>query len=248
MRTLILASLIWIVLALVIFVLLIVFKIRAPYGRHQRKGWGWTISNKAGWILMELPALVVFPALALIGPFGFGWHSYLLVALWLVHYVNRTLIYPLRTKTNGKRMPLIIVGSAFFFNVVNGLLNGLYLGYVVKPIPSFNLITVIGLLVFFTGMVINWHADSKLIALRQNSAGYSIPKGGLFNYISCPNHFGEIIEWLGFALIAWNLPAFSFAIWTFCNLVPRALNHHIWYKEQFQDYPESRKAVIPFLL
>jgi steroid 5-alpha reductase family enzyme len=31
-------------------------------------------------------------------------------------------------------------------------------------------------------------------------------------FISCPNHFGEIIEWIGFAVIAWNLPALSFAV------------------------------------
>jgi hypothetical protein len=47
--------------------------------------------------------------------------------------------------------------------------------------------------------------------------------------------------------MAWNLPALSFAIWTFANLVPRALNHHNWYKDKFPDYPKNRKAVFPFL-
>ncbi len=62
-----------------------------------------------------------------------------------------------------------------------------------------------------------------------------------------PNHFGEIVEWAGFAIIAWSLPALTFAIWTFSNLVPRALNHHDWYREHFQDYPKKRKAVLPWL-
>jgi hypothetical protein len=48
--------------------------------------------------------------------------------------------------------------------------------------------------------------------------------------------------------MCWSLPAFSFAVWTFANLVPRAINHHQWYHEKFEDYPENRKAVIPFLL
>jgi len=31
------------------------------------------------------------------------------------------------------------------------------------------------------------------------------------------------------------------------NLIPRALDHHRWYKEQFEDYPPERKALLPFL-
>jgi 3-oxo-5-alpha-steroid 4-dehydrogenase 1 len=96
-------------------------------------------------------------------------------------------------------------------------------------------------------MFINIGTDNRLIALRKNGSGYQIPRGWLFEYISCPNHFGEVIEWTGFAIVAWNLPALSFAVWTVSNLVPRALNHHEWYKEKFDDYPKERKAVLPYL-
>ena len=67
--------------------------------------------------------------------------------------------------------------------------------------------------------------------------------------ISCPNHFGEIMEWLGFAIIVWNIGALSFALWTAFNLIPRSLNHHKWYNNYFGNYPKKkRKAVIPFIL
>jgi 3-oxo-5-alpha-steroid 4-dehydrogenase 1 len=49
-------------------------------------------------------------------------------------------------------------------------------------------------------------------------------------------------------LIAFNFAALSFALWTFFNLVPRALNHHEWYNEYFDNYPKKRKAVLPYLL
>ena len=32
------------------------------------------------------------------------------------------------------------------------------------------------------------------------------------------------------------------------NLVPRALATHRWYRERFPDYPQDRKALIPFVL
>jgi hypothetical protein len=34
---------------------------------------------------------------------------------------------------------------------------------------------------------------------------------------------GEILEWIGFAIACQSLPAAAFAIYTFCNLFPRAL-------------------------
>ena len=59
---------------------------------------------------------------------------------------------------------------------------------------------------------------------------------------------GEIIEWLGFSIAAWNLTAFSFALYTMANLIPRAMDHHRWYHSKFEDYPKNRKAVIPYIL
>jgi hypothetical protein len=82
----------------------------------------------------------------------------------------------------------------------------------------------------------------------EDETAYKIPFGNLFRYISCPNHFGEIIEWAGYALLCWNLPASAFFIWTSANLIPRAIAHHHWYREHFSDYPMNRKAVIPFIL
>ena len=239
----------WIGVALATFLSLVFFKVKAPYGRHSSEHWGPMISNKWGWFLMELPALVIMPLLALMGTSEKNELSYLLIGLWVLHYANRTLIFPFKLKTKNKKMPLIIVGSAVFFNGVNGFLNGYFIGYMDAELLGIESIHVyIGTMVFFTGMIINRWSDRKLISLREKQQGYQIPRGGLFDYISCPNHFGEIVEWCGFALVAWNLPAITFAIWTFCNLSPRSLNHHEWYQDKFDDYPKKRKAVLPYLL
>ncbi|MGB5318230.1 DUF1295 domain-containing protein [Eudoraea sp.] len=239
---------IWIGIALITFLALVIFDIRAPYGRHTSEKWGMMVSNRWGWFWMELPAFLLFPILVFIGPREKDWLTWLLVGLWTLHYFNRTFVFPFRLKTSGKKMPLTIVFSAIFFNGINGFLNGYYLGYLApEDQTGITLNIVIGLLLFFGGMYINNRTDSRLISLRKEKQGYSIPQGWLFKWISCPNHFGEIIEWIGFAVVAWNLPALTFAVWTFCNLVPRALNHHAWYHENFKEYPTKRKAVIPGL-
>ena len=91
-------------------------------------------------------------------------------------------------------MPLVIVFSAVFFNAVNGMLNGYFLGYLnTASIDLFGPGIYIGLALFIYGMVLNHKSDNKLISLRKRDTGYHIPQGGLFNKISCPNHFVEII-------------------------------------------------------
>lgn len=240
---------IWIGIALTILLFLLVSRIKAPYGRHSNSHWGPLIDNKWGWFFMELPALLLMPLLALLGPSPKNVVSYLLIGLWLLHYGYRTLIFPFRLKTENKKMPLFIALSGILFNGMNGFLNGFFLGYLDPALHSWTeLHVVLGLMIFLGGMYINRTSDNHLISLRKQQIGYQIPYGGFFKYISCPNHFGEIVEWFGFALIAWNLPALTFAIWTFSNLLPRALNHHQWYLEKFEEYPKDRKAVIPFIL
>lgn len=98
------------------------------------------------------------------------------------------------------------------------------------------------------GFVINRAADRTLRSLRgPGETGYKIPQGGLYRWISCPNYLGEIVEWVGWAIATWSLPGLLFAVWTAANLIPRARAHHIWYHEQFNNYPVERRALIPGL-
>lgn len=239
----------WMAVGVVTFFILL--KVTAPYGRHSSSGWGPMISNRLGWILMEVPVmlcLVYFMPETLV---PISNYALVLLALFFFHYLNRTFIFPLRIKTKGKKMPLLIVVSAILFNVVNGSSLGYYFAnfatYTNADFKSMHFI--FGALLFCAGMCINWIYDTRLINMRKESSQqYVIPQGALFNVISCPNLFGEIVEWSGFALMCWNLPALSFLVWTLANLVPRAISHHRWYLQKFEDYPKERKAVIPYII
>ena len=237
----------WIGLAVIIFFLLL--KITAPYGRHTSASWGPLVSNKYGWLLMEFPALVVLCFFLIPAYDKVSFVSWFMIALFCFHYINRTFIFPFRLHTKGKKMPLVIVASGIFFNLVNGF----SLGYFFTRFATYtnewftDIRFISGLLIFLAGMLINWRADNMLIGLRKpGETHYVIPEGWLFNKISCPNLLGELIEWAGFAILCWNLPALTFFIWTAANLIPRALSHHKWYKENFKEYPAGRKAIVPF--
>ncbi|HSM12793.1 MAG TPA: 3-oxo-5-alpha-steroid 4-dehydrogenase, partial [Thermoanaerobaculia bacterium] len=105
-----------------------------------------------------------------------------------------------------------------------------------------------GVALFAAGTWVNRRADATLRALAARGDGeYGIPRGGLFERISCPNYLGEIIVWSGWALATWSLPGLAFALWTVANLAPRARSHHRFYRERFPDYPPERRALVPFV-
>lgn len=239
----------WILLAILVFFLLL--KVTAPYGRHSSANWGPLISNKWAWVIMELPVLIVLYLLIIPGILLFSVPYLIIIGLFSLHYINRIFIFPFRIRTQGKKMPVIIMVSAIFFNIINGFSFGYYFthfaDYTNDRLSDPRFIT--GMILFFTGLHINWKADNILIHLRKpNEINYKIPGGWLFDKVSCANLLGELIEWLGFAILCWNLPALTFFIWTVANLIPRALAHHKWYKEKFAEYPSNRKAIIPYIV
>ena len=65
---------------------------------------------------------------------------------------------------------------------------------------------IIGALLFVIGFWTHYRSDEILRSLRETDRGYQIPRGGLYRFISCPNYFGEIVEWTGFAIATWSLP------------------------------------------
>ena len=60
------------------------------------------IDNKLGWVLMEIPVLIVT---AIIYIYAQGWHrltATILVSFLTVHYIQRSLIYPFMMRGKSK--------------------------------------------------------------------------------------------------------------------------------------------------
>ena len=231
-------------------VVLLLF-VTAPYGRHDRPGWGPTIPNALGWVLMESPAVVLFAVIFLAGDHAAETVPLVFGALWMFHYVQRTFVFPLRVRTSGKQMALVIVGMAFVFNTLNAYVVARWISHLGAYSTSWlqDPRFILGVGVFAVGYLINHRADHVLIHLRApGETAYRIPRGGLFEHVACPNYLGEIIEWFGFALATWSLAGLAFALFTAANVGPRAFSNRRWYRETFPDYPPERKALIPFVM
>lgn len=240
----------WTALAVVTGAVLL--RVTAPYGRHGRGGWGPRVPAAFGWIVMEAPSPVLMAALFAIGPRTADFAARAFLALWIAHYGYRAFVFPLLGRGRGAPMPAAVAASAFAFNLVNAWLNGRWL-FALGPArgaawlvdPRF----VTGLGLFVLGFAVHVRSDAILRRLREaGGTGYKIPRGFLFERVSCPNYLGEIIEWCGWALLTWSAAGLSFAVWTVANLLPRALAHDRWYRGAFPDYPAERRALIPGLL
>lgn len=219
-------------------------------GRTGGNPRGPRVAARWGWFLMEIPALCVLPAVYLS---ALNRHPVadLLVAAWVLHYGHRTLVWPWIVQRRSRPMPIRICVSAFVFNVVNGLLIGWHLGHAADYPREWLLDPrfIAGAAAFLFGAAVNVASDYRVARLREAQQGrYVVPHGGAFRFVSSPNLAGEILEWIGFALMCWSLPALAFALWTAANLIPRALWRHRWYQATFPDYPPSRRAVIPGVL
>ncbi len=191
------------VTAVGVFILLF-FK-TAPYDRHLRKGWGPEVDNSWGWVIMEVPASIVFIII-----FTFGEKMtlvpFIILLMFTIHYFYRGFIFPfqLRGKT---KMPLTIALFGAIFNTVNGYLNARWL-YTLSPnpYPVSWLLTpqfIIGFFIFYGGVGINLHSDHITRVLRskgEKEMKWIVPDSGLHKYVASPNYLGEITEWLGWAI------------------------------------------------
>jgi 3-oxo-5-alpha-steroid 4-dehydrogenase 1 len=238
------------ILSLAGVVFLLLLYIPAPYGKFLREGWGPSVRSKWAWMIMEAPSPILMSCFFLASD-PENLPQIIFICLWLLHYIHRTFIYSFTQSGSNKSYPFVLVCMAFAFNCFNGFING----YGIFHFKSYEISWIstwqfhIGGLIFLSGFIVNKIADEKFRKLRNGNGGvYVLPKGWLFNYISCPHYLGEIIEWGGWAIMTWSLPGLAFFIFTFANLLPRGIASHRWYKEKFPEYPSGRKAVIPFVI
>lgn len=223
----------------------------APYGRHSRPGWGPTVPARLGWLLMESPAWLFFAWVHAGGARRAEAAPLALLALWLCHYLYRGLVFPLRLRGGARPLPVLLAGLGFGFNLLNGWVNARWISELGTYPPGWlaDPRFLAGAALFAAGLAVHVSADAALRRLRApGESGYRVPRGGLFEWVSCPNYLGEMVQWAGWALATWSLAGLAFAVYTGANLAPRALAHHAWYRQRFPDYPARRRALVPFVL
>lgn len=241
------------VVAIGVFVAL--YFVKAGYGIFRNRNWGYLVSNKLAWCIMESPVFFAMIFFWVMAPESHrNLTTFLFLLLFELHYFQRSFIFPFLIKGNGK-MPIGVMFMGMVFNLLNSWMQGGWIFYYAPDglygpewlrSPQF----IIGLLLFVSGMIINIDSDRRIRSLRKaGDTGYYIPTGGMFEYVSSANYFGELMEWIGFAVLTWSWSGAVFALWTFANLAPRANSIYAKYTELFGEEFLQRKVkrIIPFI-
>lgn len=152
---------------------------------------------------MEIPSILslLYAYARSASPFSFNDNptASFLVLLFLIHYLNRAIISPLRTP-NRARVNIAVPLFGVAFNLVNGYLIGSWLGSGILPPTAWKTsatpfwASVALWAVGFCGNV--WH-DEVLLRIRRRKIEmekrggkedkkpyYAIPYGGLYRFIS----------------------------------------------------------------
>lgn len=188
---------------------------------------------------------------------------FLAYILYFVH-VTRRLNESLRISVFSHRQVISVLGVIFQYTVslavaISILANGPSLEETLDG-PCFQLqgITLeklFPIVMFVIASVIQHRTIKGFVKLRKNKAGhivttsYKLPKGGFFDYVSCPHFLAEAVIYISIGLVlrspVWWLVVLGVIIREFDS----AWRCHQFYKSKFaEDMPAGRKAFIPFLL
>jgi very-long-chain enoyl-CoA reductase len=107
--------------------------------------------------------------------------------------------------------------------------------------------------IFIVLMICNFVCHWILANLRPEGTSIRrIPKGFLFELVSCPNYLTEIIQWWVYAWMIQSVSGFVFAVVGGGQMAVWALDRHLLYKKEFngengkEKYPR-RNVLIPYI-
>jgi very-long-chain enoyl-CoA reductase len=179
------------------------------------------------------------------------------LGLVLIHYLKREYETLFVHRFSNATMPQFnIFKNSFHYWILSGVLlaGGVYSPYysqkaVQGTIQDNPVFLAVFSAVFLLGQLGTGWAHQVLRNLRRpGTKERNIPRGGLFEFVSCPNYFFEHVLWIAFTILTLNPAAALFTLVSSVQMVLWALKKHKNYRKEFKDYPRKRTAIFPFVL
>eukprot|EP00164_Ancoracysta_twista_P000872 GFYU01001146.1.p1 GENE.GFYU01001146.1~~GFYU01001146.1.p1 ORF type:complete len:299 (+),score=112.22 GFYU01001146.1:36-932(+) len=174
--------------------------------------------------------------------------------LWCFHYIKREVETLLVHRFSHGTMPLfnLFKNSGYYWTFAA------WVAYIVNhPLytpPSNQMQILVCLVLFVVFAISNGITHIMLRNLRPaGSKKRVIPRGFLFELVSCPNYTFEIWMWLAFTVMTHALPALMFTLAGGAQMIIWAMQKHRRYRKDFdgkegrEQYPRGRKVIFPFL-
>uniref|UniRef100_A0A0E0LHF4 3-oxo-5-alpha-steroid 4-dehydrogenase C-terminal domain-containing protein n=1 Tax=Oryza punctata TaxID=4537 RepID=A0A0E0LHF4_ORYPU len=232
-------------------------------GKQEKKknggAGGALLPSRQGMLVAYVPAFAAAAASFAVPGAVVGVRAQVLTAALTVHFLKRVLEVLLIHQYSGS-MPLntaITISSSYLVTTTTMIYaQHLAAGH---PDPPVDLLYP-GVVVFAVGIAGNFYHHYLLSQLRTTTKKkkqhggdggekeYRIPTGGLFGLATCPHYLFEIVGFFGFAMIAQTAHALAVASGTAAYLAGRSCATRRWYESKFEDFPDSIKALVPYIL
>jgi very-long-chain enoyl-CoA reductase len=196
-------------------------------------------------------AALIFAAIATI----LGTHAWLPTLLWIGHFSRRTLESLFVHRYSGRPVPPAdyLVEYLYYWGFATWIAWSLSDSNWSLPAA---VQTYAAVAIFLLGQLGNGWAHLKLRALRsrRGTTDRAIPRGGLFEWVSCPHYMFEILSWCGFALLTRVWGSYAFLALGTVLVSSYAWTRHRAYRSEFDGlegrplYPSRRRAILPLLL
>lgn len=172
------------------------------------------------------------------------------LALWTLHYVKREVETVFVHEFGWDTMPPfnLFKNCVYYWGFAAIVAWAVNYPGVLPANWSINL--VLGAIVFIFGLLCNGKCHLMLKRLRKPGVSeMQIPRGFLFEYVTKPNYFFEILTWFGFNILTgFTIPGILFNIAGAYQMIVWARQGHAKLRKIFPDYPKNRKAIFPFIL
>jgi 3-oxo-5-alpha-steroid 4-dehydrogenase len=174
-------------------------RLRLPYSKF---GTGVGFNSRAGLVLAYATPIFVYIALWIESGAPQTLYHVLVLAAFLFHFVRR-ILEVLFVNSYSRPIPLCtIVAIALLYGGAATSCAFFQVRTLGQP-PS-NPVFILGVLVFALGELLNGYHHWLLARLRPPGVRtYGVPRGGLSGWVASPHYLGEILSFVGYAMISW---------------------------------------------
>jgi 3-oxo-5-alpha-steroid 4-dehydrogenase 1 len=227
-----------------------------PYSKFRSlRGFRWTasVNSRVGWFVAYLVPLLVYVGLHLQAGSPRSPYHWALLAGMVFHFGKRcleSLFLHKYSKPTGATAYLLIIWAYSTMVLAAGWFQTHAVSAAEGWAPELRPALIAGAGIFLVGQAINFYHHLLLARLRPAGAvgqGYRVPQGGLFRWVACPHYLGEIISWVGYAVMAGLPPSWGNAAVVVVYLGARSRSTLRWYQQNLPDWPADRRALVPRL-
>ena len=218
--------------------------LRLPYGKFRTGG---GVNSQVGLALAYAAPVFVYVAFWIEDRGTLEAPYYLIVfAAFLFHFIRR-ICEVCVVNSYSRPTPLSALLSIAIFYSGAAVICGFFQVRTLAQ-PS-KLLMVLGGLTFAFGELLNAYHHWLLARIRASGATtYSLPRGGLFRWVAGPHYLGEILSFLGYAMMSDLLPVWGTALVVTAYLSARANSTLQWYRRQMSlQIPPDWGRLVPFV-